>query len=556
MNMDKPFERKVYPFRPCIEQTAHQKLRHPVVVLGAGPIGLSAAIDLKLKGVPVIIIDRENTVCEGSRAIAYSQRTLEIWNRLGIGQRIAAKAVGWETGKIFYRNDLLYQFNMRAEPFQRTPAFVNLQQYHLEEFLIKRCEELGIEIRWETTLVDLEQLPEGGVKLMLETPAGSYESECDWLIAADGARSTVRRLLGLEFRGKVFDERFLIVDIRMKGDFPAERWFWFDPPFNPGQSALLHMQADNVWRVGMQLGVNLADDFDVEREKSPERVIPRLRAMLGDKYDFELEWASIYTFQCRRLERFVHGNIIFAGDSAHQVSPFGARGANSGVQDIDNLVWKLVRVMRGEAPVALLDTYDLERGQAADENILHSTRATDFITPKSPMSLAFRHAVLTLAHKYEFARPVINSGRLSTPSTYAGSPLSAEDIDAFSTDTVPGAPCIDVPLLHSGQPAWLLDHLGGQYVCVIYAAQAQHNALLATIRKLPAEVSTLVISPKDAPGNIVDHEGLFALRYDARPGTAYLIRPDQHVAGRWRAMDATRVAAMLPTKQLVMEANA
>jgi len=332
MNMDKPFERKVYPFRPCIEQTAHQKLRHPVVVLGAGPIGLSAAIDLKLKGVPVIIIDRENTVCEGSRAIAYSQRTLEIWNRLGIGQRIAAKAVGWETGKIFYRNDLLYQFNMRAEPFQRTPAFVNLQQYHLEEFLIKRCEELGIEIRWETTLVDLEQLPEGGVKLMLETPAGSYESECDWLIAADGARSTVRRLLGLEFRGKVFDERFLIVDIRMKGDFPAERWFWFDPPFNPGQSALLHMQADNVWRVGMQLGVNLADDFDVEREKSPERVIPRLRAMLGDKYDFELEWASIYTFQCRRLERFVHGNIIFAGDSAHQVSPFGARGANSGVQ--------------------------------------------------------------------------------------------------------------------------------------------------------------------------------------------------------------------------------
>ena len=204
--------------------------------------------------------------------------------------------------------------------------------------------------------------------------------------------------------GKVFQDRFLIADVVMKADFPAERWFWFDPPFHPGQSVLLHREADNVWRIDFQLGW----DADPELEKLPERVIPRIRAMLGPEREFELEWVSVYTFQCRRMQKFRHGRVLFAGDAAHQVSPFGARGANSGIQDTDNLAWKLKLVLEGLAPDRLLDSYSEERVAAADENLLNSTRSTDFITPKSQVSKDFRNAVLGLTREHPFALSLIH----------------------------------------------------------------------------------------------------------------------------------------------------
>ncbi len=291
--------------------------------------------------------------------------------------------------------------------------------------------------------------------MRVATPDGEYSLGCDWLIVCDGARSPVRQMLGLEAEGQVFRDRFLIADIHMKSDFPTERWFWFDPPFHPNQSALLHRQADDVWRIDFQLGW----DADPDDEKKPERVLPRLRAMLGDAADFDIEWASVYTFQCRRMQRFRHGRVIFAGDAAHVVSPFGARGANSGIQDTDNLVWKLELVMGARAPERLLDTYDAERTYAADENILNSTRSTDFITPKSRVSRTFRDAVLSLAKDHPFARRLVNSGRLSVPAILADSPLNTPDRDPdFARGPaamIPGAPAADAPV---AGPAgdWLL----------------------------------------------------------------------------------------------------
>ncbi len=270
--------------------------------------------------------------------------------------------------------------------------------------------------------------------LRVETPDGDYWLSCDWLVVADGAKSTVRALLGLESEGQVFRDRFLIADIHMRSDFPAERWFWFDPPFHRNQSALLHRQADDVWRIDFQLGW----DADPDEERKPERILPRLRAMLGPKAEFDIEWASVYTFQCRRLAKFRHGRVLFAGDAAHLVSPFGARGANSGIQDADNLVWKLALVLKGFAPLRLLDTYDAERIPATDENILHSTRSTDFITPKSAVSRTFRDAVLALAKRHAFARKLVNSGRLSVPHVYAASPLQTPDAGDICVGTGAG----------------------------------------------------------------------------------------------------------------------
>ena len=150
----------------------------------------------------------------------------------------------------------------------------------------------------------------------------------------------------------------------------------------------------------------------------PENVARRVRAMLGEDVEFTFEWISLYRFQSRRLKQFRHGRILFAGDAAHQMSPFGARGGNSGVQDADNLAWKLDLVLRGVAPDALLDSYHQERAQAADENLLHTTRSTDFIAPKSGISRVFRDSALALAETEPFARRLINSGRLSTATCY------------------------------------------------------------------------------------------------------------------------------------------
>jgi 3-(3-hydroxy-phenyl)propionate hydroxylase len=536
-------ERPRFEFRKAPEQNgAAGAICHPVVIVGAGPVGLSLAIDLATRGIRVVVVDDDDTVSEGSRAIAWAKRTLEIWARMRAADRVMAKGVGWEVGKVFYRNDQLYQFTMKANASQEMPAFVNLQQYYVEEFLVQKCIELGVEIRWLTRLSNVSCAPGGPVAMTLDTPAGSYRTECDWMIAADGARSQVRKSLGLEFKGQVFNERFLIMDIRMLREMPAERWFWFDPPFNPNHSALLHMQADNVWRVGNQLGIRLDADFDAEYEKSPARVQARIRAMLGEGLEFEVEWVSIFTFQCRRLEKFVHDRIVFIGDAAHQVSPFGGRGANSGVQDADNLAWKLELIINGSAPARLLESFQVERGQAADENILISTQATDFVTPKNKAAHIFRHAVLSLARTEEFARPLVNSGRLSVPTLYDASPLSTPDSEPFSSGMRPGAPCIDAPLADEmHRSSWLLHQFDGRFCVLIYGLPDVVRATLGRLVGLGDRVSFVTLSPAGLAGPLVDRDGVFAREYDARDGTVYLIRPDQHVAARWREPDLAAV---------------
>jgi 3-(3-hydroxy-phenyl)propionate hydroxylase len=322
----------------------------------------------------------------------------------------------------------------------------------------------------------------------------------------------------------VFRDRFLIADVVMQAEFPTERWFWFDPPFHRNQSTLLHRQADNVWRIDFQLGW----DADPDEERQPERVVPRIRAMLGDDRPFELEWVSVYTFQCRRMERFRHGRVLFAGDAAHQVSPFGARGANSGIQDTDNLAWKLALVLRGKAPERLLDTYSDERVHAADENILNSTRSTDFITPKSPISRVFRDATLELAEHHPFARRLVNSGRLSVPATLARSALNTPDSDAFRGAMVPGAPAADAPVTVDGAPAWFLDRIGGDFTLVHFGSAE----LPAVLPCGGIDVRVLQVGH-----DLHDTAGLLERRYDAREATTYLFRPDQHVCARWRRYD-------------------
>jgi 3-(3-hydroxy-phenyl)propionate hydroxylase len=526
---------RVFPYRRHPDQDCVTPVHHRVIIIGAGPTGLSAAIDLQLQGVDSVVLDDNTTVSVGSRAICFAQRTLEIFDRYGCAQPMLERGVQWQLGKVFFKDALVYEFNLRSEGGHRMPPFINLQQYYVEAYLVDRAVALGgVDIRWSNQVIDVRAGTDQ-VSITVKTPDGNYALSCDYLLVADGANSSVRQMLGLDIAGQVFNDQFLITDIKMKADFPTERRFHFDPPFHPNQSVLLHRQADDVWRIDFQLG----PDADPAEALLPESIRPRIAAMLGADLEWELEWASVYTFRCQKMDRFEHGRVFFAGDAAHQVAPFGARGANSAVQSAENLAWKLARVLHGRAPAALLTSYDEERQPAAQENILNSIRTADFMTPKSPISRVFRDSVLRLARDYSFARTLVNSGRLSVPCSYPNSALNTPDTDRFEGGIAPGSVCPDAPITCDGHRAWLQQQLGNRFVLLL-AGEVPPGLTSDT------DLSIVCIGARhelDDATVIEDVEGLVQQRYALAPGSAYLIRPDQYVCARWRQVDTARVMA-------------
>ena len=520
-----PLAFRTHPYAKVTDQDFGSAMRHPVVIVGGGPIGLATALDLGLKGIKVLLLDDHEGAGAGSRALCFAKRTLEIAARLGAVKPMIEKGVQWNIGKVFHDDRQIYEFNLQPESGHQFPAFINLQQPYFEKFLFDAIEKARangapIEIRGKNR-VDALITHDDHVALEVMTPDGPYNLEADWLVACDGARSPLRDMMGLSFDGRVFEDNFLIADVRMNADFPTERWFWFEPHFKSGESALLHKQPDGVWRIDFQLGWNI----DRKAELEPAKIRSRVDAMLGGKVEYEFVWTSIYTFQCRCMEKFRHGRVLFAGDSAHQMSPFGARGANSGIQDVDNLGWKLAMVVNGEAPDALLDTYSTERVQAAAENILNSTRATDFITPKSEISKIFRNAVLNLAERAAFARPIVNSGRLSLPCTYDGSTLNGADDPQLPRRTRPGSPVPDTPL----GTDWLLSKLGGQFQILAFDTDAPDQLKLAGLT-----LKTIKLS-------CADNSALRDRYLGEAPSAIYLLRPDQHVAARWITFDESAI---------------
>jgi len=519
-----------FDFTPPAELETDKINSVPSLIVGGGPIGLTVGLDLARRGHQVIILNQFAIVPDGSKAICWSKRSLDIYTRLGLGEKMVAKGVSWNLGKVFWQDEKepVYQFDLLPIKQQKNPAFINLQQFFVEEFLVDQLLQMeNVDLRWQNKVIAVEKLDES-VRVEIETPSGNYKMDTQYLIVCDGNKSPIRNMLGLDFEGRIFEDNFLIADIKFKQELPVERRFWFDPVF-PGASALLHKQPDNIWRADFQLGW----DIDKAEAIKPENVEPFVRGMLGADIEFEYEWISVYTFQCRRMARFVHDRFFFLGDSAHLVSPFGARGGNGGIADADNFVWKLDLVLKGLADERLLESYNEEAVLTADENIRHSTRTTDFLTPKNTASHIFRNAVLELAKKYDFARALVNSGRLSTAVAYPNSSLNAADSDMFSGGIAPGTPCPDAPLADN---QWLLEQLGDAFRLMIFGDDKTYETIEAQT-KLP--VACLYIN------DAIDCEGLVKERFAAEAGDVYLIRPDQYVAGRWHRPHIEQIYAAL-----------
>ena len=502
--------------------------KSPVTIVGAGPVGLTAAIDLALHGVPSIVVDQKDQVSRGSRAICWSKRTLEIFDRLGVAGRMVDKGVTWKVGRLFHGKDEIFSFNLLPEPGHKMPAFINLQQYYLEEYLIDRAREFAglIDLRFQHKVLSLgfEEEADKSPCLEIDTPDGSYRLISEYVLACDGAHSLIRRQLGLALEGTDFDEKFLIADVEMTADFPSERWFWFHPDFHEGETALLHKQPDDIYRIDLQLGPTA----DPDAERQPDKVSPRIARAVGGR-PFKLDWVSVYRFSCRALREFQHGRVLFVGDSAHVVSPFGARGGNGGIQDVDNLAWKLAAILNKKAGSALLSSYSQERRFAALENIRSASQASSFMSPalgvknssgqdicEGPAPRFLRDETLDLAKTMGFARRLINSGRLSMPCRLGNMPLITP---ITNTDNppflMPGDPCIDAPLEDGSS---LLDHLSGGFQVLSVGCPGLEKS------DLPEDVGLLSCQA----------QGQLKARYGQG---VYLVRPDQHIAGWWPKAD-------------------
>ena len=536
--------------------------RIPVLIAGGGPVGLTLAALLAHAGIESRVIEADEGFCTGSRAICVSRRSQEILGWVGADRALVEKGLSWVGGRSFYKDTEVLHFEMPSEPAQRFAPMLNIQQYLIEasaHAAAMAAATRGV-VEWRSRVASVRAMQDCvEVDVFAASQDGgsnhtTHRLRADWLVACDGGRSTVREQLGLQLKGTQYDGKYVIVDIRQKTKRAVERLAWFDPPSNPGSTILMHRQPDDVWRIDYQI----RDDEDPVEAVKPENVLPRVQshlAMIGEAEPWEPLWISIYNAKCLSLDRYREGRIFFAGDAAHLVPIFGVRGLNSGLDDAGNLAWKLARVIKGESPDHLLDSYSPERRHAAEENMAFGAKSTEFMAPPDFAFRLMREATLKLALSDSKVRSLINP-RQSTPITYMDSPLNGPEQGAWTHPmAAPGAPAPEALLdglptghrLQNQPPPWHLSSRWGKSLVALVFNPADG---MSSMSELAAQgIELVAITPdNDTAGQAWQRYGL----PDAKSQGLVLVRPDGYVMGRWRVLDAQFVLNALQAQGVTL----
>jgi len=520
-----------------------------VAIVGAGPVGLTMALRLASLGVDSVVLEANGRLRgEGSKALCMQKETLECWATLGLGEEVARRGVAWTQGRTYYRGLELFQTSLPALGRDHFPPFVNISQTEVEGLMVEQCEASpSVNLCWGHGVTGIEQSPDG-VSALSDTSSGPLRVGAAFVVGADGARSTVRRLIDVRFPGHSHADQFLIADVRAELPFPDERRFFFDPPWNPGRTVLVHPQPGSVWRIDWQV----PPDFDLETERASGRLDQRIHQIVGEA-DYEVVWSTAYRFHQRLAEHFRVGRTFLAGDAAHLMSPFGARGLNSGVADAENLAWKLARVLSGAAPRSLLDTYETERRAAAVENLRVTDATMRFMVPPDRRRLLARNVVLRCSRWSQRMRRLVDSGRLSQPYVYAASPIVEPNSSprVAATAALNGGVAVDgsCSLLAGGgghAVTRLRELLGADFVGLVVAASAE--SALAIEAELPAGTSVRLVfvlpagsaladpEPLSSAVFVADDGGMIAAAYapEGVPGAGrlFVVRPDRHIAAQ------------------------
>ena len=524
--------------------------RQQVVIAGSGPAGMVAALELARHGVPSVVVTSELQVSQGSRAIVFTRRSMEILQQVGVAGRMMQSGLPWRFGNSIYKGQTVFRMEAPHDADDRFFPMLNLQQQYMEEYLLGACAASPlIDFRWGNKVVRVEQQADHA-RVTLDTPEGEYVLETDWLIAADGGRSEIRSMLGLKMEGASYEGFFVIADIRIDLPLPTERLAFFDPVWNPGNTILMHREPHGIWRVDYQLPPGESPEEALKPESLKSRIDAQLEMIGHGGTPWEMDWSSVYSARTLTLPDYVVGRVLFTGDAAHLLPIFGVRGANTAFQDAQSLAWHLAFVIKGLAGEQLLANHSAERVGAAREIIDEAGKSTRFMTPPTRGFRVLRDAVLSLSRTQDFVRPLYH-WRTSRPHEYTHSVLnsSGDDNALFTAGPAHGAPPQNVRL---GADDFLLDHLGGGFDLLYFSDAAAVpqplQDVIAAVRVRGVPVRLTAIGATDAVQSadlsLPDTDGQLRQRYGIPfSGGAYLLRPDQHVCARWLTLDATRLQA-------------
>ncbi len=503
----------------------------PIAIVGAGPVGIALALRLASFGIRSVLMDgKPHQIKQGSKACLIQGDVLEVLDRFGCGEQIGREGIAWRVGHTYIRNREISRKEYPERPGYG--EFVNISQHRIEQIMLEKlADEPLCDLRWGHKVTHIQNSDDGAC-LTVETTEGTRDMAFRYVVGCDGIRSSIRRAIDVRWTGYTHKDRFLITDIYVKLPLKKERHFHFDPHFNRGRQLVMHPQPDDMWRIDWQL----PPSADIEMEKETGALDRRIRSVIGNEAEYKIDWLSTYRFNQRVAEHFRVGSVFLAGDAAHALPPYGSRGMNSGIQDADNLAWKLAAVLQGRAEEDLLDSYHEERYRAACENLRVTEATIRFMVPPTAVHKAWRDLLLWVSERIPAARKLLNSGKMAEPFRYLESPLIA----APNAGPLIGAFAPDLPVEGGRGETRLRRCFGPDFTVLAFCRNAMDVATLADCwRTITSShgVRVLALLPKGVEIGELP-EGIDTALYDASQAQAYastsdgwiLVRPDGHIA--------------------------